>query len=201
MKKILISLAFILLVFQLHAQDSDILQRIEKAGRNVQSFETDLTNRVLHKSGKSTVREGELYFVSPSEFAALFETGQHMIVNKTKIKMDIGLFRGTFKLRKGGMMRSLSNIFLYGFQGRCQELADDNNYSIEITTDKYHTVTFTNNKKRLLGIGYVQVIFLFDKDDLLIKEITLIDNRGTSDTYTISNTKYNVDVSEDKFEI
>ena len=201
MKKFLVFLTCILLSFHLHAQDSDILQRIQEAGGHVQSFETDLTNCVLYKSGKSKIIEGQLYFVSPSEFAAMFEAGRHMIVNETKIKMNIGLFHGTFKLKKGGMMRSLSNIFLYGFQGRCQELADDNNYSIDIKTDKYHTVTFTNNKKHLLGLGYQTVIFNFEKDDLLIKEIILIDNQGTRDTYTIFNTKYNVDVSEDNFKI
>ena len=167
----------------------------------MKSFETHLTNTTQNKSGKVRTDTGKLYFVSPNEFAALFETGRHMIVNEKQIKMDIGLFHGTFKLKEGGTMRSLSNIFLYGFQGKCQKLAEENDYSIDIKTDKYHTVTFTNNKKKLLSIGYSQVIFNFQKSDLLIKEIILIDTRGVRDTYTISNTKYNVGVSKDTFKI
>lgn len=201
MKRFLISLTVILLAFQLHAQDTDLLRRIKSAGSGVKSFETALTNSTQHKSGKVKTQIGQLYFVSPNEFAALFDTGRHMIVNEKQIKMDIGLFHGTFKLKEGGTMRSLSNIFLYGFQGRCQELADDNDYSIETKIGKYYTVTFTNNKKNLLSIGYRQVIFNFKKSDLLIKEIILIDTRGVRDTYTISDTKYNVAVSKDKFKI
>lgn len=201
MKRLLIALTFFLLAFHLHAQDANLLRRIEAAGKNVKSFETELTNTTVHKSGKNYVLVGQLYFVSPNEFAALFDSGQHMIVNQSKIKMDIGLFHGTFKFKDGGMMSSLSNIFLYGFQGRCQELADRNNYSIQTKTDKYHTVTFTNNKKGLLGLGYQTVIFHFEKSNLLIKEIILIDNRGTHDSYIITNTKYNVNVDRDKFKI
>ena len=199
MKKLLFLLTFTLLAFCLQAQDNDLLQRIKFAGNNVKSFETHLTNTTQSKSGKVKVDSGNLYFVSPNEFAALFETGRYMIVNQKQIKMDIGLFHGTFRLKEGGTMRSLSSIFLYGFQGLCQELADENDYSIDVKTDQYHTVTFTNNKKSLLGIGYRQVIFNFNKSDLLIKEIILIDTRGTRDTYTISNAKYNVAVSKDKF--
>ena len=201
MKKLLFLLTFTLLAFCLQAQDNDLLQRIKFAGNNVKSFETHLTNTTQSKSGKVKVDSGNLSFVSPNEFAALFETGRHMIVNQNQIKMDIGLFHGTFKLKDGGTMRSLSNIFLYGFKGLCQELADENDYSIDIKTGQYHTVTFTNNKKRLLGIGFRQVIFNFNKNDLLIKEIILIDTRGSRDTYTISDTKYNVTVSQDKFKI
>lgn len=203
MKRFIISLIVTLLAFQLHAQDADLLKRIKSAGSSVKSFETHLTNNTQNKSGKVKTQIGQLYFVSPNEFAALFDTGHHMIVNEKQIKMDIGLFRGTFKLKEGGTMRSLSNIFLYGFQGRCQELADDNDYNIETKTDKYYTVTFTkkNKKKGLLGISYQQVIFNFNKSDLLIKEIILIDTRGVRDIYTISDTKYNVWVSKDIFKI
>ena len=201
MKKTLILLSFILIASLMQAQNADLLQRIKAAGDKVKSFETYLVNNTENKSGKVRTEIGQLYFVSPNEFAALFDSGHHMIVNERQIKINIGLFHGTFKLKDGGTMRSLSNIFLYGFQGKCQDLADENNYSIDVKTNKYHTVTFTNNRRSLLSIGYQQVIFNFQKSDLLIKEIILIDTRGTRDTYTISNTKYNIGVSKDTFKI
>ena len=115
--------------------------------------------------------------------------------------MDMGLFHGTFKLKDGGMMQSLSNIFLYGFQGRIQELADENDYSLTTKTEgNYHVVTGTNNKKSLLGIGYKQVIFKYSANDLLIKEIRLIDYGGSEDTYTVSNVKYDIPVDKKTFQ-
>ena len=94
-----------------------------------------------------------------------------------------------------------SNIFLYGFQGRIQELADENDYSLTTKTEgNYHVVTGTNNKKSLLGIGYKQVIFKYSANDLLIKEIRLIDYGGSEDTYTVSNVKYDIPVDKKTFQ-
>ena len=198
-RRILIQLAFILLVLQMNAQVADVLQRIRSAGKNVESFEATVTNVRQKKSGKTETQAGQLYFISPNEFAALFETGRYMIANEKQLKMDIGLFHGTFKLKEGGTMRALSNIFLYGFQGKCQELADENNYSVKVMEGIDYTVVLTNNKRNLLGIDYQQIIFHFKKDDLLIREFILIDTRGTRNTYTISNMKCNVAVSKDIF--
>lgn len=199
-RKILIQLAFILLAFQVNAQVADILQSIRSAGKDLESFEASVTNVRQKKSGKTETQAGQLYFISPNEFAALFETGRYMIANEKKLKMDIGLFHGTFKLKEGGTMRALSNIFLYGFQGKCQDLADENNYSVEVEVGNDYSVILTNNKRNLLGIDYQKIIFNFKKDDLLIREFILIDTRGTSNTFTISSMKCNVDISKDIFE-
>ena len=60
-----------------------------------------------------------------------------MIVNEKKIKMDIGIFHGTFRLRDGGRMQSLTNIFLYGFQGRIQDLAK---YVYDVLGERYDSL-------------------------------------------------------------
>jgi hypothetical protein len=100
------------------------------------------------------------------------------------------------------MMKSLSNIFLYGFQGKTQELADENGFSLTTKTEGgFHIVTGTIKKKKLIGIGYKQVVFKYHTDSLLLKEIVLFDYSGHMDTYTISNVKYDVAVDQSLFEI
>ena len=199
MKKLLSLLTFTLLVFLLQAQDFNLLQSIKDAGDNVKTLEAQLDNITVRNGKLVRSQTGPLYCVSPNEFAALFETGQYMIVNEKQIKVDIGLFHGTFKLKEGGRMRILSNIFLCSFQGQCQKLAEGNGYNINIETNEYHTVIFTNDKKRLFGVNYKKIIFNFNKSDLHLKEIILYDSRGTCDTYIISNPRYNVDISPDIF--
>ena len=200
MKKALILFTAILLAMQLQAQDVDLLNRIKATNGKVKSFEADLSNTLV-KPKKTTHQEGKLYFVAPKEFAALFSEDSYMIVNDKKIKMDIGLFHGTFKLKDGGMMQSLANIFLYGFQGRIQDLADENGYTLSTKTDNgYHIVTGTINKKKLIGIGYKTVIFKYHTNSLLLKEIVLYDYSDVKDTYTISNVKYDVPVDKKKFQ-
>lgn len=200
MKRILIFFTAVLYALNLQAQDITLLNRIKDTNGKIKTFEADLTNTLV-KSKKTTTQEGKLYFVSPKEFAALFSADSYMIVNDKKIKMDIGLFHGTFKIKDGGMMQSLSNIFLYGFQGRLQDLADENDYSLTTKTENgYHVVTGTINKKKLFGIGYKQVVFKYHKENNLLKEITLYDYSGNKDTYIISNVKYNIPVDKKTFQ-
>lgn len=200
MKRLFAILTFCLLAFQVQAQDVALLNRIKATNGQVRSFEADLSN-TMTKSDGSTTQTGKLYFVAPQRFAALFNNGKYMIVNERKIKLNIGMFSGTFRLREGGSMRALSNIFLYGFQGRVQELADDNNYSMVITVEGgLYVITGTIRKRPLFGIGYENVIFKYHTGSLLLKEIELRDFSGNVDTYTISNVQYGVSVDPNRFE-
>ena len=201
MKKIIAFLAILFFAFQLQAQDINLLNSIKATNGKIKSFEANLSNTLV-KPKKTTSQVGKLYFVAPKEFAALFVTDKFMVVNEKKINMDIGLFNGVFRLKDGGMMQSLSNIFLYGFQGRIQDLADENGYNLSTKTEgDFHVVTGTIKKKKLIGIGYEQVVFKYFKDSLLLKEIVLYDYSGNEDIYTISNVKYDVNVDPDIFKI
>ena len=199
MKKIVILVVTVFITLQLQAQDTDLLHRIRAINGKILSFEADLVNTMV-KPKKTNSQEGKLYFVKPYEFAAQFTTGKYMMVNQKKINMEIGIFSGTYKLRDGGMMQSLANIFLYGFQGKAQELADENGYNLTLKTeDGFHVVTMTVKRKKLIGIGYKQVVFKYFTDSLLLKEIILFDYSGNMDVYTISNVKYDVPVDQNLF--
>ena len=200
MKKVLILLTAVLFALQMQAQDVALLNRIKAVNGKISSFEADLKNTLV-KPKKTTTQEGTLYFVKPYEFAAMFTTGNYMIVNEKKTKMDIGLFHGTFKLKEGGMMCGLSRIFLYGFQGRCQDLANENEYPLSTKTEgDCYIVTGTIKKKKLIGIGYKQVVFKYYTDSLLLKEIVVYDYSGNKDTYTISNVKYDISIDRKRFQ-
>ncbi|MCR5659072.1 MAG: hypothetical protein K6G25_07075 [Bacteroidales bacterium] len=200
MKKTIILLTAILFALQMQAQDAMLLNRIREVNGKVKSFESDLANTMV-KPKKTTSQNGKLYFVSPYEFSAKFTTGNYMIVNAQKIKMDIGMFHGTFKLKDGGMMQGLSRIFLYGFQGRIQDLANENGYTISTKTEgEFHIVTGTAKKKPLFGVGYKTVVFKYFTDSLLLKEIVLYDYSGNKDSYVISNVKYDIPVDKKTFQ-
>ena len=200
MKKTIILLTGILFALQMQAQDATLLNRIKEVNGKVKSFESDLANTMV-KPKKTTSQNGKLYFAKPYEFSAKFTTGNYMIVNAQKIKMDIGMFHGTFKLKDGGMMQGLSRIFLYGFQGRIQDLANENGYTISTKTEgEYHIVTGTAKKKPLFGVGYKMVVFKYHTDNLLLKEIVLYDYSGNKDSYVISNVKYDVAIDKKTFQ-
>ena len=200
MKKVLVLFVAVFFALQMQAQDVALLNRIKEVNGKVKSFESDLENTLV-KPKKTTTQKGKLYFVSPYEFNATFTTGNYMIVNEKKIKMDIGMFHGTFKLKDGGMMQGLSHIFLYGFQGRIQDLAKENGYTLSTKTEGgYHVITGVTDKKPLLGVGYKRVVFKYHTDSLLLKEIVVYDFSDNKDSYVISNVKYDIPIDKKMFQ-
>ena len=200
MKKMIIIVTFMFSV-QLYAQDTVLLQRIKTANMEVATIQAHIT-RHLVTSNDTTNRNGTLYFMAPDKLCTEFDNGTYLIINDNHIKLDIGFFHGTFRLRKKGLMRSFANLFLYAFQGRCQDLAEENDYFIETqSNEKFHIVTLTTKKKSFLGIGYKTAVFHFGLDDLLIKELILTDYRDSKDTYQLLNPSINGEMNESKFSL
>jgi len=201
MKKVIILFAAFLFAWQLQAQDISLLNRIKEVNGKLSSFEADLSNTLV-KKGKSKTQVGKLYYVKPNEFAAQFTSGKYTIANEKQIKMDIGIFHGSFSLKKGGRMQSLANIFLYGFQGKVQDLANENDYNVTSTRieNGCHVVTSTAKREPLIGMGYKNVIYKYHTESLLLKEIVLVNFNGSVDTYTISNVKYDIPVDKKTFQ-
>lgn len=200
MKKALVLLTTILFALQMQAQDLTLLDSIKSANAEITTIEAIVHNHTK-KTDKTIEKDGTFYYSFSDKFSAVFENDSYMIVNDNHIKVDIGIFHGTFRMWNGPI-RSLTRAFLYALQGRCQDLADENNFSLRMESDSnFHHVIFTTKKKILIGIGLKQAIFRYDVNSLLIKEIVLIDYKDTIDTYTLENEKRNVKIDESIFDI
>ena len=200
MKKVIVLLTTILFVLQMQAQKLPLWDSIKSANANVITLEADIHNHTK-KTDRTIEKDGDFYYSFSDKFSAVFKNDNYMIVNGNHIKVDIGIFHGSFRMWNGPI-RSLTRAFLYALQGRCEDLAEENNFSLRMESDNnYHQVIFTTKKKILIGIGLKQAIFRYDINSLLLKEIVLIDYKGSIDTYTLENEKYNAKIKEGIFEI
>ena len=200
MKKALVLLVTILLAMQMQAQDLTLLDSIKSANAKITTIEANIHNHTK-KTDRTIEKDGAFYYSFSDKFSAVFENDSYMIVNGNHIKVDIGIFHGTFRMWNGPI-RSLTRAFLYALQGRCQDLAEENNFNLRIESDNsFHHVIFTTKKKILIGIGLKQAIFRYDVNNLLLKEIVLIDYKSSIDTYTLENEKRNAEIDESIFDI
>lgn len=202
MKKTLIALIFFLASLPLQAQETDVLANIQNKGETISTLVSHI-NKSIKKKDTTKVQEGTLYYTAPNKLAALFSDGDYMIINENKMKIDIGMFHGSFKLSRNKTMRKISYIFIYGLQGNCRNLAQENDYNLSVKSeDSCHKVILVNPEEPLIniGIGYRQIVFKYSKDDLILNEIILYDFKGNIDTYTLSNTKLSVPIDKSKFE-
>lgn len=200
MKAVLVLFTTVLFAMQMQAQDLTLLDSIKSANAKITTVEANIHNHTK-KTDKTIEKDGAFYYSFSDKFSAVFENDSYMIVNGNYIKVDIGMFHGSFRMWNGPI-RSLTRAFLYALQGRCQDLADENNFSLRMESDNnFHHVIFTTKKKILIGIGLKQAIFRYDLHNLIIKEIVLIDYKGSIDTYTLENEKYNTKIEESIFDI
>ncbi len=200
MKAVLVLFTTVLFAIQMQAQDFTLLDSIKSANAKITTVEANIHNHTK-KTDKTIEKDGAFYYSFSDKFSAVFENDSYMIVNGNYIKVDIGMFHGSFRMWNGPI-RSLTRAFLYALQGRCQDLADENNFSLRMESDNnFHHVIFTTKKKILIGIGLKQAIFRYDLHNLIIKEIVLIDYKGSIDTYTLENEKYNTKIEESIFDI
>ena len=200
MKKALTLFTIVLFTLQLQAQDQTIIERIQAEGTAITTFEGHVLKE-LRKKDTLLIQNGSMHYIAPDKVAALFEDDNYMIINGNRMSIDIGIFHGRFKLSRNKLMRSISLIFLYGIQGRCNDFIEESNYDMEISNeDGFYIIQFNAKKKHFLGLGYRCIIFKYDENDLRIREIVLIDYNNYIDTFTISNQTYGITINEDTFE-
>lgn len=200
MKRALLILTITLLTLRLQAQDLDILDNIQTKGTAITSFEGRI-EKELKRKDTTIVQHGNIHYISPDKMAALFDDGDYMIINGNRMSVDIGIFHGKFKLSRNKTMRTVSKIFLYGIQGRCKDFLEESRYTMEtIQKDGLQIVQYTTKKKHFLGLGYRVVIFKYDLNDLLVRELVLIDYSNIIDSFVISEPQYDIPIDEKKFE-
>ena len=200
MKRAIFILTITLLTLRLQAQDLDILDNIQTKGTAITSFEGRI-EKELKRKDTTLVQHGNIHYISPDKMAALFDDGDYMIINGNRMSVDIGIFHGKFKLSRNKTMRSVSKIFLYGIQGRCKDFLEESRYTMEtIQKDGLQIVQYTTKKKHFLGLGYRVVIFKYDLNDLLVRELVLIDYSNIIDSFVISEPQYDIPIDEKKFE-
>ena len=187
---------------QIDAQDTLLLKSILEVGQGIESVKANVHHR-REKNGDDNIseRNGVFYYSATDKFTALFDDGQFMIINGDYANMDIGVFHEKVRMRQGPI-RSLSQVFLYACQGRCAELGEINNFSLDIKTSKmFHVVTMTTKKKIHIGFGLRQVVLKYGINDLHVKEISITDYRGITNTFTLSQQQYNVSFNPSVFDI
>ena len=200
MKKYIICLAVLFVAYNLSAQtENTLFQQIEDAGTSITSMDCDLKN-VYFKNNSERIKLGKFYYQADDKIGVYFECEDYIILNSNKMKTDIGIFHGTFRTDRGKLIKPLVRMLFCAIQGKCEQLAEENNYDLSIeTTDEAHTATFTSRKRNFFGIGYRQVIFNYSLENKRIQSIILIDYNGNTDTYQLTNSQYGIKIDEDKF--
>ena len=81
----------------MRAQNLTLLDSIKNVNANVMTLEANVHNHTK-KTDRTIEKDGDFYYSFSDKFSAVFKNDSYMIVNCDHIKVDIGIFHGSFRM-------------------------------------------------------------------------------------------------------
>jgi len=175
MKKILTTLALLVSALTLFAQGGkDITNASFKEIRTPAA--ADLSPVTL---------TGTLNFKMENYLSMEYTNGELFLIDGNKMTIKRDKQNVTFDLTKNIMMRNLSHVLLYSFQGKLDDLAVEQKCNIK-KEDKngMHVVTLTATKKGVKGYGVIEVCY--DAKTKSIRTMRMDEFTGASTWYEMT---------------
>lgn len=185
MKRILSTVFAATFSLALLAQDNTaILNKIkEKAPASISSSFTETRSSVsAPKEGKTFT--GKLEFKAPEFLSMEYDNGELFKIDGSRMNIHRGEKKLTFDLTKNKPMRSLSHLLVYAFRGMVQELVDEQDTNLLISSDNGEYVISLVAKVQAVK-GYSSAVFRYDSATGRIKSMNLVEFNGKSTSYEL----------------
>jgi len=175
MKKILTTLTLLVSALSLFAQGGkDIKNASFKEIRTPATADVEIANLT-----------GKLTFKMDNYLSMEYTNGELFLIDGNKMTIKRDNQNVTFDLTKNIMMRNLSHVLLYSFQGRLDDLAVEQKCDIKKTDkDGKHIVTLIAKKKGVKGYGVIEVAY--DLKTKSIRTMRMDEFTGASTWYEMT---------------
>lgn len=195
--------AFLLVPTYVVADDTAVLDQIEKANANVKTLTSPFTQaKTSASTGAVKHSAGTLYYTAPDKVAQHYTqpATDLFVINGDKLYMVRNGKKMLFDTSKNAPMRALSNTLIYCIQGRVRTLADENEADITVTSDaKHHIVTLTSKKR--VPRGYKKIVLHYAKANGTLHTMQMDEINGNSTLYTMTGYKIGVAIDAKQFDI
>lgn len=172
MKKILTTLTLLVSVISLSAQ----------GGKDIKNASFREVRTPAKVDSQIITLEGTLNFKMDDYLSMEYGNGELFLIDGNRMTIRRDNQNNTFDLSKNIMMRSLSHVLLYSFQGRLDDLAVEQKCDIrKEDRDGRHIVTLTARKKGVKGYGVIEVSY--DAKTKSIRTMRMDEFTGASTWY------------------
>ena len=202
MKKIAILLLSLLTLAPAWAGGDDILDRIEASGASLTTLEGSFSQtRTIKANGKSTQMSGSFYFSSPDRMSMIYnEESEGLVLNGNKFYIRRGGKSHKGEISHNKQMEQLANVLFGCVQGQVRAVAEANNASTSITSEKGCTVVTLTAKKKS-SKGFSRIVLRYRNGDLLLTSVLLEESSGTKNEYTLSSPVTGSAIPASRFDI
>lgn len=202
LKKLFLA-AFLLVPTYIFADDTAILDQIEKTNTAVKTLTSPFTQvKTSASNGATKHLAGTLYYATPDKVAQHYTqpATDLFLINGDKLYMARNGKKLQFDTSKNAPMRALRNTLIYCIQGRVRTLAAENEADIAVATDAKHYIVTLTSKKRVPR-GYKKIVLHYAKTDGTLHTMQMDEINGNSTLYTMTAYKIGAAVDAKQFEI
>lgn len=184
MKRILILATLLLCAASLSAQDAEkIISIIEtKASRNIDNPFTEV--RVSADQSKTVNLSGQLVFKPEGYLSMDYDNGEKFLIDGNTLKIAKNGKNQVFDTSKNQMMRGLSHLLIYAFQGKLKELSNEQQTTLLVSKEGSQYVAILAAEKKS-SRGYSRAIFRYDANTLCIQSMELVEFTGAKTSYAL----------------
>ena len=194
-KLIIISLMFILSIIT-NAQATDVEQlfqtELQQKNENIVSIKSNFKQiRQVSYLENAIAKDGVFYFSKPSDMLLAFEDGDYIKMTSEYFEMKTGSNVAKTKVNSNPMLKHLSSILSTCVLGDFDKM----NAGFNVDIKQYETewmVTLTPKQSKMAA-KISNIIISFDKSDMSLNILKMVEKSGDYTAYTFTNKQFNVE--------
>lgn len=181
---------------------AEVPAKIGTAGAALTTVEASFTHvKTVKATGKTTTFTGTYYYSATDRLAMHYDQASEGIV----LSGDRFFIRRGGKANKGHIknvrqMEQLSGILFACIRGEVQDVADNNNATLAVQTEKSAWIITLTAKKKA-SKGYAKIVLRYRQSDGLLESLRFEEFNGNVNEYTLSNCKTGGVIPAAKFDI
>ena len=196
-----ILLAFLgLATMQLPA--AEVPAKTGTAGAALTSMEASFTHvKTVKATGKSTTFTGTYYYTATDRLAMHYnQDSEGLVLNADRFFIRRGGKANKGHISKVNQMEKLSALLFACIRGEVQSVADENNATLAVKSEKSAWVITLTAKKKA-SKGYAKIVLRYRQDDGLLESLRFEEFNGNVNEYTLKDCKAGVVIPAAKFDI
>lgn len=196
-----ILLAFLgLATMQLPA--AEVPAKIGTAGAALTSMEASFTHvKTVKATGKSITFTGTYYYTATDRLAMHYaQDSEGLVLNADRFFIRRGGKANKGHISKVNQMEKLSALLFSCIRGEVQSVADENNATLAVKSEKSAWVITLTAKKKA-SKGYAKIVLRYRQDDGLLESLRFEEFNGNVNEYTLKDCKAGVVIPAAKFDI
>ena len=173
---------------------AEVPAKIGTAGAALTTVEASFTHvKTVKATGKTTTFTGTYYYSATDRLAGIVLSGDRFFIRRGG-KANKGHIKNVHQ------MEQLSGILFACIRGEVQDVADNNNATLAVKTEKSAWIITLTAKKKA-SKGYAKIVLRYRQSDGLLESLRFEEFNGNVNEYTLSNCKTGGVIPAAKFDI